>query len=164
VSEPLGLEVEGLLETFEDVFAKPKRLPPNRSHDHAITLKTDVQPVRVRPYIYPYFQKEKIEKIVGELLTIGVIKPSQSPFSSPILLVRKPDGSWHMCIDYRALNKETIKDKFHIHVIDELLDELHGSMIFFKVGFLGLDTTKFGLRLRTYLKLHLEHMKGTMNS
>ena len=133
MSEPLGLEVEGLLETFKDVFAKPKGLPPNHSHDHAITLKTDAQPVCVRPYRYPYFQKEEIEKIVGELLASEVIKPSQSPFSSPILLVRKLGGSWRMCIDYRALNKETIKDKFPIPMIDELLDELHGSMIFSKL-------------------------------
>jgi hypothetical protein len=133
VSEPLGLEVEGLLKTFEDVFAEPKGLPSNRSHDHAITLKANAQPICMRPYRYSYFQKEEIEKIVGELLAIGIIKPSQSSFSSPVLLVRKPDGSWRMCIDYRALNNETLKDKFPIHVIDELLDELRGSMIFSKL-------------------------------
>ena len=128
--EPLGLEVEELLGSFEDVFAEPKGLPPNRSHDHSITLKSDAQPVCMRPYRYPYFQKEEIEKIVAELLMSGVIRPSQSPFSSLVLLVRKANGSWRMCMDYKALNKETIKDKFPIPVIDELLDELHGSMIF----------------------------------
>ncbi|KAF5447657.1 hypothetical protein F2P56_033191, partial [Juglans regia] len=125
--------VQKLLGHYEDVFGDPKGLPPQRSHDHSITLNPNTNPISVRPYRYPYFQKDEIEKIVRELLTSGVIRPSHSPYSSPVLLVRKADGSWRMCVDYRALNKVTVKDKYPIPVVEELLDELSGSRMFSKL-------------------------------
>ena len=86
------------------MFDTPYGLPPCRGHERQILLKERTYPICQRPYRYPHFQKTKIEKIVIDLLAAGSIRPSQSPFSSLVLLVRKADGSWRMCIDYRALN------------------------------------------------------------
>lgn len=131
-THPYPTPIQTLLHSFESIFATPTVLPPPRTHDHKISLKSST-PINVRSYHYPYFQKTEIEKIIRELLATGVIRPSQSPFSAPVLLVRKADGSWRLCVDYKELNKETIKDKFPISVIDELLDELHGATIFSKL-------------------------------
>jgi len=78
-------------------------------------------------------QKDVIKLMTKELLDVGLVQPNNSPFSSPIVLVKKKNGSWRMCIDYRDLNKSTIKDKYPILVIEELLDELHGSGWFSKI-------------------------------
>ena len=104
-----------------------------KGHEHQITLMKGSQPVCQRPYRYPFYQKNEIEKIVSELLSVGSIRNSTNPFVSPVLLVRKAEGSWRMCIDYRALNNIIVKDKFPIPMIDELLDELNGAIIFSKL-------------------------------
>ncbi|GKA99186.1 reverse transcriptase [Tanacetum coccineum] len=94
-----------------------------------------------RPYRHPPTQKDAIETTVKELSDSGVIRHSQSSFSSPMVMVKKKDGSWRICIDYRQLNKQTIKDKFPIPIIEELIDELNGSAVFSKLdlrsGILG---------------------------
>ncbi|GJX40716.1 putative mitochondrial protein [Tanacetum coccineum] len=129
----LTKELNQLLEEYADVFTMPKELPPYRSFDHKIPLKTDNVSINIRPYIYPLTQKNTIETMIKELLDSGIVRPSNSPFSSPIVMVKKKDGSWRMCIDFRHLNKNTVKDKFPILVIEELIDELHGAMVFSKL-------------------------------
>lgn len=125
--------VQSLLQEYQDVFAEPKGLPPRKTCDHKIPLIEGAQPVNLRPYRYNPELKNEIEKQVAEMLQSGVIQHSQSAWSSPALLVRKKDGTWRMCVDYRHLNNLTIKSKYPVPIIEELLDELSGSKWFTKL-------------------------------
>lgn len=125
-------QLESLLANYQVLFNPPTALPPDRMHDRYIPLKSGTVPIAVKPYRYPYFQKNEIERQIRELLQSGTIQPTSSPYYSPVLLVKKKDRTWRMCVDYRALDKATVKDRFPIPNIDELLDELHGSCFFSK--------------------------------
>ncbi|XP_042018949.1 uncharacterized protein LOC121766761 [Salvia splendens] len=122
-----------VLDQFRDVFAVPTRMTPRRGFDHRIHLLPDTKPVNVRPYRYPYFQKNEIERQVREMLDQGIIQHSHSPFSSLVLLIRKKDGTFRFCIDYRALNLATVPDHFPIPTADELFDELGRARFFTKL-------------------------------
>jgi hypothetical protein len=103
-----------ILEQFPNVFKDQIQLPPDRSQVHHIKLIPGHGPINVRPYKYPHHQKEEIERQVAELLSVGVIRPSMSEYSSPVILVKKKDKSWRMCVDYRAL-------KYQISILSPLL-------------------------------------------
>jgi hypothetical protein len=119
VSEPVAATVctttamasllDELLSLFDGVFAEPHGLPPPRSRDRDITLQPGAMPVAVRPYRYPATHKDELEHQCAAMLEQGLIRTSSSAFSSPVLLVKKADGSWRFCVNYRALNAITVK-------------------------------------------------------
>jgi hypothetical protein len=155
-------EIAIVLDEFAMVFEAPSQLPPQRSCDHVIPLVPGAKPVHIRPYRYPPSLKDEIEKQVAEMLAKGIIQPSSSGFSSPILLVKKKDGSWRFCVDYRYLNALTLKSRFPIPVFDELMDELAKAKWF---STLDLNSgyhqirLKAGEEFKTAFQTHLGHFE-----
>ncbi|XP_054814737.1 uncharacterized protein LOC129315194 [Prosopis cineraria] len=126
--------INSTLQGFPNLFEAPKGLPPfHEGHDHSIVLQEGTNPVNLKPYRYPSAQKDVIEGLVKELLHTGVIQESSSPFSAPIVLVKKKDGIWRMCIDYRELNKKTVKNQYPIPLVEDLFDELSVAKWFTKL-------------------------------
>lgn len=125
--------LQPLIAKYQNIFQTPKTLPPKRTHDHQIPLKAATDPINVRPYKYSTYQKTEIEKLVAEMLKNGVIRESHSRCASPVLLVKKKEGTWRFSVDYRELNKAIVKDKFPIPIIQELINELKGASVFTKL-------------------------------
>nr|XP_020190199.1 uncharacterized protein K02A2.6-like [Aegilops tauschii subsp. strangulata] len=119
--EPLNTKVAGRGLSLAQVY------------DKRIHLLPGTVPVAVHLYRYPQLQKDELEQQCTLMLALGIIQISMSPFSALVLLVRNSDDTWRVCIDYRILDAMTLKDKFPIPVVDELLDELHGARFFTKL-------------------------------
>jgi hypothetical protein len=101
--------------------------------EHTIELEEGAKPMITPPYHHTRRFKDEIEKAIKELLAMGHIRLRNNPFSPSVVLVLKKDGTMRMCIDYWALNKNTIKNPYPIPRIDELMDKLHGSVFFSKI-------------------------------
>jgi hypothetical protein len=137
-------------------------LPPDRSCNHSIPLIQGAQPVNIRPYRFSPAMKDEIEAQVREMLSKGIIQHSQSAFFSPMLLIKKKGKTWHFCVDYRHLNAMTVKFKYPVPIIDELLNELSGASWFFsldlRAGFHQIHI-QHGDEHKTAFQTHLCHFK-----
>ena len=125
--------VDRLLRKYTGVFAVPKGLPPEREIDHRIDLEEGATPPSRPTYRMSPVELDELKKQLAELTESGFIQPSKSPYGAPVLFVRKKDGSMRMCVDYRALNKISVKNKYPLPRIDELLDRLAGATVFSKL-------------------------------
>ena len=119
-------QVAELLRDFADVMPSelPKNLPPRRAIDHRIELLPGSSPTSRPPYIMSPLELAELRKQLNELLEAGYVQPSKAPYGAPVLFQKKQDGSLRMCVDYRALNKVTIKNKYPVPLVQDLLDRL----------------------------------------
>ena len=108
-------------------------MPPDRDIESVIDLVPGTAPIAKRPYRMAASELAELKKQLEELQRIGFIRPSSSPWGAPVLFVKKKDGSMRLCVDYRALNEVTIKNKYPLPRIDDLFDQLKGAKYFSKI-------------------------------
>lgn len=128
-------EVAELLKEFADVMPPelPKSLPPRRATDHKIELVPGSKPPAKAPYRMCPLELAELRKQLTELLEAGLVQPSKAPYGAPVLFQKKQDGSLRMCVDYRALNKVTVKNKYPVPLVTDLFDRLCKASYFTKL-------------------------------
>ena len=137
-------QVRQVLLKHRGVFSKVTGLPPLRGVEHEILLQPGAKPPFGPIYQLSPFELEECKRQLAELIEKDFIQPSKSPYGAPILFVRKKNGKLRMCVDYRALNKLTVKNRYPLPRIDELLDRLHNATVFSK---LDLDSAYHQVRI-----------------
>ncbi|XP_061376293.1 uncharacterized protein LOC133318320 [Gastrolobium bilobum] len=122
--------VSEFVEVFPDEIP---RLPPHREIEFPIELLPGVGPISIAPYRMAPLELRELKKQIEELLSKEFIRPSTSPWGAPTILIKKKDGSLRLCVDYRQLNKVTVKNKYPLPRIDDLMDQLRGARVFSKI-------------------------------
>jgi hypothetical protein len=111
-----GLEHLPVVREFADIFLEElPGMPPERELEFTIDLKPGTKPIARTPYRMSTPELQELRMQLKELLDLGLIRPSVSPWGAPVIFIRKKDGSWRLCIDYRQLNKATIKNQYIFH-------------------------------------------------
>nr|GFC21760.1 reverse transcriptase domain-containing protein [Tanacetum cinerariifolium] len=135
-----------VIRDFPEVFPDDlPGLPPPWQVEFRIDLAPGAAPVARAPYRLAPSEMKELAKQLQELSEKGFIRPSSSPWGAPVLFMKKKDGSFHMCIDYRELNKLTVKNRCPLPRIDDLFDQLQGSSVYLKID---LRTGYHQLRIR----------------
>ncbi|GJY18036.1 putative reverse transcriptase domain-containing protein [Tanacetum coccineum] len=133
-SEGKQIEDVPIVRDFPEVFPEDlPGLPPTRPVEFQIDLIPGAAPVARAPYRLAPSEMKELSEQLQELSDKGFIRPSSSPWGAPVLFVKKKDGSFRMCIDYRELNKLTVKNRYPLPRIDDLFDQLQGSSIYSKI-------------------------------
>ncbi|GKC26263.1 putative reverse transcriptase domain-containing protein [Tanacetum coccineum] len=133
-SEKKRLEDVSIVQDFPEVFPEDlPGLPPTRQVEFQIDLVPGAAPVARAPYRLAPSEMKELSEQLKELSDKGFIRPSSSPWGAPVLFVKKKDGSFRMCIDYRELNKLTVKNRYPLPRIDDLFDQLQGSSVYSKI-------------------------------
>jgi hypothetical protein len=128
-----GSEVP-VVNEFPDVFPEElPGMPPDRDIEFVMKLKPGTTPIYMTPYRMATPELAEWKEHVKELLEKGFIRPSSSPWGAPVIFVPKKDGTQRLCVDYRALNEVTIKNKYPLPRIDDPFDQLHGACVFSKI-------------------------------
>jgi hypothetical protein len=132
--EAKSLEEVLVVNEYLEVFPEElPRMPPDRDIEFIIDLVAGTSPIAKRPYRMAASELAELKRQLEELQQSGFIRPSSSPWGAPVLFVKKKDGSMRMCLDYRALNEVTIKNKYPLPRIDDLFDQLKGAKYFSKI-------------------------------
>nr|GFB11665.1 putative reverse transcriptase domain-containing protein [Tanacetum cinerariifolium] len=133
-SENKRLEDVPIVRNFPEVFLEDlSGLPPTRPVEFQIDLVPGAVLVARAPYRLAPFEMKELAEQLKELSDKGFIRPSSSPWGAPVLFIKKKDGSFRMCIDYRELNKLMIKNRYPLPRIDDLFDQLQGSSVYSKI-------------------------------
>ncbi|GJS32822.1 putative reverse transcriptase domain-containing protein [Tanacetum coccineum] len=133
-SEKKRLEDVPTVQDFPEVFPEDlSGLPPTRQVEFQIDLVPGAAPIARAPYRLAPSEMKELSEQLKELSDKGFIRPSSSPWGAPVLFVKKKDGSFRMCIDYRELNKLTVKNRYPLPRIDDLFDQLQGSSVYSKI-------------------------------
>ena len=153
---------------YEDVFPeKLPRLPPYRDIEFTIELHPGTSPISMTPHRMAPAKFQELKVQLQELLDKGFIRPSTSPWGAPILFAKKRDKTLRLCVDYRQLNRATIKNKYPLPRIDDLFDQLRGARVYSKID---LRASYHKLRIRetdipkTTFRKRYEHFEFIMMS